>query len=98
MVNKHLVSQLSALHKSKEAHPVTVEEGENLTEDNVSTWEGHSFKQNIRYEVYEAVDLQHPLSFEDCNICKNRKRQKAKKSESRGTETHLCKICIDDCW
>lgn len=98
MSNKHLVSRLSALQKSKEAHPVTVEEGENLTEDNVSTWEGHSFKQNISYEVYEAVDLQHPLSFEDCNICKIGKGRKLKKSESRGTETHLGKICIDNCW
>lgn len=97
MSNKHLVSRLSALQKSKEAHPVKVEEGENLTEDNVSTWEGHTFKQNISYEVYEAVDLQHPLSFEDCNICKIGKGRKLKKSESRGTETHLGKICIDNC-
>ena len=59
-------SRLSALQKSKEAHPVTVEEEENLTEDDVSTWESHSFEQNVRYEVYEAVDLQHPLSFDDC--------------------------------
>ena len=28
----------------------------------------------------------------------NSKRRKAKKSESRGTEKHLHKICIDDCW
>ena len=39
------------------AHPVTVEEEENLTEDDVRTWEGHSFEQNLRYEVYEAIDL-----------------------------------------
>ena len=62
--------QLSALQKSKEAQPVTVEEEENLTEDDISTWEGHSFELNLRYEVYEAVDLQHPLSFEDRDICK----------------------------
>ena len=49
-------SRLSALQQSKEVHPVTVEE-ENLTEDDVSTWEGHSFEQNLRYELYEAVDL-----------------------------------------
>jgi len=55
--NKKLFSRSSTLQKSKEAHPVTVEEEENLTEDDVSTWEGHSFEQNLRYEVYEAVDL-----------------------------------------
>ena len=58
------IFKLSALQKSKEAHPVTVEEEENLTEDAFSTWEGHSFEQNLRCEVYEAVDLQHPLSFD----------------------------------
>ena len=71
-------SRLFALQKSKEAHPVTVEEEENLTEDDVSTWEGHSFEQNLRYEVYEAVDLQHPLSFEDRDICKIAKCGKLK--------------------
>ena len=71
-------SRLSALQKSKEAHPVTVGEEENLTDDDVSTWEGHSFEQNLRYEVYEAVDLQHPLSFEDRDICKIAKGGKLK--------------------
>ena len=71
-------SRLSALQKSKEAHPVTVEEEENITEDDVSTWEGHSFEQNLRYEVYEAIDLQHPLSFEDRDICKIAKGGKLK--------------------
>ena len=61
--NKQLFSRLSALRKRKEADPVTVEEEENITED-------HSFEQNLRCEVYEALDLQHPLSFEDRNICK----------------------------
>ena len=70
-------SRVSALQQSKEVHPVTVEE-ENLTEDDVSTWEGHSFEQNLRYEVYEAVDLQHPLSFEDRDICKAAKGGKLK--------------------
>ena len=60
-------SQLSALQKSKEAHLVTVEEKENLTEDDVS-----------RYEVYEAVDLRHPLSFEDRDICNIAKGGKLK--------------------
>jgi len=40
-------SRLSALQKSKEAEPVTVEEEENLTEVDVSTWEGHSFEENV---------------------------------------------------
>ena len=71
-------SRLSALQKSKEAHPVTVGEEENLTDDDVSTWEGHSFEQNLRYEVYEAVDLQRPLSFEDRDICKIAKGGKLK--------------------
>ena len=71
-------SRLSALQKSKEAHPVTVEEEENITEDDVSTWKGHSFEQNLRYEVYEAIDLQHPLSFEDRDICKIAKGGKLK--------------------
>jgi len=69
---------LSALQKSKEAQPVTVEEEENLTDIEVSTWEGHSFEENLRYEVYEAVDLQHPLSFEDRDICKITKGRKLK--------------------
>ena len=56
-------SRLSALRKRKEADPVTVEEEENISED-------HLFEQNLRCEVYEALDLQHPLSFEDRNICK----------------------------
>ena len=61
-------SRLSALQKSKEVNPVTIEEEENLTEDDVSNWEGHSFEQNLRYEVYETVDLQHPLSFEGGSV------------------------------
>ena len=69
-------SRLYALQKSKEAHQVTVQE--NLTEDDVSTWEGHSFEQNLRYQVYKAVDLQHPLSFEDRDICKIAKGGKLK--------------------
>ena len=66
------------MQKSKEAHPVTEEEEENISEDDVSTWEGHSFEQNLRYEVYEAIDLQHPLSFEDRDICKIAKGGKLK--------------------
>lgn len=37
-------SRLSALQKSKEANPARVEEDGNITEDDVSTWEGHSFE------------------------------------------------------
>ena len=62
--------RLSALQKSKEAHPVTLEEEEKLNDDDVSAWEGHSQEQSLRYEVYEAIDLQHPMSFEDRNISK----------------------------
>ena len=71
-------SRLSALQKTKEAHPVTGKEEENIPEDDVSTWEGHSFEQNLRYEVYEAIDLQNPLSFEDRDICKIAKGGKLK--------------------
>ena len=76
--NNQLFSRLSALQESEEAQPVTVEEEENLTEDDVSIWEGHSFEQTLRYEVYEAVDLQHPLSFEDRYIYKIAKGGKLK--------------------
>ena len=81
-------SRLSALQKNKEAHPVSVEE-ENLTEDDVSTWEGHSFEQNLRYDVYEAIDLQHPLPFEDRDICKIAKGGKLKNLKV----VELKKIC-----
>ena len=57
---------------------VCIAEKQNITEDYVSTWEGHSFEQNLRYEVYEAIDLQHPLSFEDRDICKIAKGGKLK--------------------
>ena len=66
------------MQESEEAQPVTVEEEENLTEDDVSIWEGHSFEQTLRYEVYEVVDLQHPLSFEDRYIYKIAKGGKLK--------------------
>jgi len=35
-------------------------------------------RTSVRYEVYEAVDLQHPLSFEDRDICKISKGGKLK--------------------
>ena len=71
-------SRLSALQKRKGAHPVTIEEEENLNDDDFSSWEGRSSEQNLRHDVYEAVDLQHPLSFENRNICAMAKGKKLK--------------------
>ena len=50
------------------------------------------------YEVYEAVDLQHPLSFEDCDICKIVKGGKLKNLKVVELKKNCKKICIDDCW
>ena len=76
--NYKFFPRLSALQKHKGAHPVTIEEEENLNDDDFSSWEGRSSEQNLRHDVYEAVDLQHPLSFENRNICAMAKGKKLK--------------------
>ena len=83
------------MQKSREALSVTIDEEENLNDEDFSTWEGNSLEQNLRLDVYGAVDLQHPLSFDDRNICQI---AKGKKLKSRGIENHLRKVCIDDRW
>ena len=55
MANNQLFFPDYLHYRKTEAQPVTVEEEENLTEVDVSTWEGHSFEENLGYEVYEAV-------------------------------------------
>ena len=86
------------MQKSREALSVTIDEEENLNDEDFSTWEGNSLEQNLGLDVYGAVDLQHPLSFDDRNICQIEKGKKLKKSESRGIENHLRKVCIDGRW
>lgn len=77
--NSYFLSRVSALNKSTRAVMVTLNDEQNLNNDDFRSWEGYSAVESLRKEVYGAVNLQHPLW---CNGHKNllyAKREKAEK-------------------
>lgn len=59
--NSYFLSRVSALNKSTRTVMVTLNDEQNLNNDDFRSWEGYSAAESLRKEVYGAVNLQHPL-------------------------------------
>ena len=78
------ISSFFSRQKSSDKVAVAVDDDEILDDDDFRSLEDHCVAKNLREEVYDTVDIQHPLSFEGRNIClmaKDKKLKKLKVSE-----------------
>ena len=71
-------SRLSTLKKSTWAVTVTLNDEQNLNDDDFRSWEGYSAVESLRKDVHGAVDPQHPLWCDGHNICRMAKEEKLK--------------------
>ena len=76
--NSYFLSRVSALNKSTRTVMVTLNDEQNLNNDDFRSWEGYSAVESLRKEVYGAVNLQHPLWCNGHKICFMQKEKKLK--------------------
>ena len=76
--NSYFLPRVSALNKSTRTVMVTLNDEQNLNNDDFRSWEGYSAVESLRKEVYGAVNLQHPLWCNGHKICLMQKEKKLK--------------------
>ena len=76
--NSYFLSRVSALNKSTRTVMVTLNDEQNVNNDDFRSWEGYSAVESLRKEVYGAVNLQHPLWCTGHKICLMQKEKKLK--------------------
>lgn len=92
-------SQLAAMQRQQKAlGELLVEIAEAINEEDLQAWETERQLQELQTEVYQEVDLQHPIEYNGHDICGLAKRGMLKGCASKRNVLSLRSRNRGTCW